>query len=210
MRAVWPNFGVLLPIWGPGIEGRVYLSAASQLCVAFVAKTKPMKPVHSLSDDEFAAMARRAAALPDVPPKLRQQLENLWWRKQPSLLTRILAVLTFDSAASPALGLAMRSAGAQPRHLLYAAAGRDIDLRVARLGLSFTLSGQILGPDESGRLALIAEPNDGGQADVRHAALDALGTFKFEGLAAGHYRLFLLASGQEVELPPLDIGQGQA
>ena len=170
-----------------------------------------MKPVSSLSDDEFAAMARRAARLPDVPPGVSKQLENLWWQKQPSVLSRILAVLTFDSAASPALGLAMRSAGAQPRHLLYAAAGRDIDLRIASSGSAYTLSGQVLGPDETGQLALTAdEPAAAGQPEVRHATLDALGSFRFEGVVAGNYRLSLLASGQEVELPTLHIGLGKA
>ena len=171
-----------------------------------------MKSVRTLPDDKLAALARRAAALPDVPPALTRSALALWTQQhslvaqqQPSLLKRILATLSFDSAAGHGLALGMRSAGTDARHLLFAAAGRDIDLRIAPTPAGFSLSGQILGPDESGDLALVRETVE---ADGHRAALDAPGSFQCVGLAAGRYRLSLMTSNEEIELPPLDIGQG--
>ena len=121
-----------------------------------------MKPIQDLSDAEFAALARQAAALPDAPAALVQAAIDLWVPPRPSLgdvarsLGRLIqGVLSFDSwAAAPAgAALAVRSAETDTRHLLYSAQGRDIDLRVAPSARQFVLAGQILGPDETGHVA---------------------------------------------------------
>ena len=129
-----------------------------------------MKPIPDLTDDELAALARRAARLPDAPPDWQRAAESLWQAREaaaPSamasaigaVLRRVVAALAFDSAAGPALAPGMRSVGGPVRQLLFSALDRDIDLRVApHDDGGFVLQGQVLGPDAGGRARLRLEP----------------------------------------------------
>lgn len=165
-----------------------------------------MKPLARLPDDEFERLLVAAVALPDAPPALVHRAIALWAAQPtsaPNLLRRIAASLAFDSWAQPAAAAGVRAPRSATRHLLFSAEGRDIDLRVTPAGeAGFTLSGQVLGPDESGEVEL-ALPAGGA---ARHAALDALGEFRIEGLVAGDYRLTLRLGGDEIELPAVPVG----
>ncbi len=76
-----------------------------------------MKPIDQLSDDEFARLVQRAAALPDAPPALLRAAIGQWQSAQPSLLEtaarailrRVAAALTFDSWAAGSLAIARTS-----------------------------------------------------------------------------------------------------
>lgn len=173
-----------------------------------------MKPIQDLSDAEFAALARQAAALPDAPAALVQAAIDLWVPPRPSLgdvarsLGRLIqGVLSFDSwAAAPAgAALAVRSAETDTRHLLYSAQGRDIDLRVAPSARQFVLAGQILGPDETGHVELNLADQTGATVQT---ALNGLGEFRIEGLSGGRYVLTLHVGQDTIVLPPLDVGPG--
>jgi hypothetical protein len=165
-----------------------------------------MKPLAQLPDDEFERLLRAAVALADAPPALLHRAIALWVA-QPAAATRVLrriaAALSFDSWAQPAAAAGVRAPRSATRHLLYSAEGRDIDLRVTPAGeKTFMLAGQVLGPDESGEVELrphIGEP-------ARHVALDALGEFRFEGLAPSDYRLTLRLGADEVVLPSVPVG----
>ena len=85
--------------------------------------------------------------------------------------------------------------------------GRDIDLRISPAADQFALTGQILGPDESGQVELATQTGDGIElADARVAALDALGEFRLDGVRGGTYRLTLRLGGDEIVLPPIEVG----
>lgn len=184
-----------------------------------------MKPIDDLSDDEFAHLAQRAARLPDAPAALVRAALDLWPQSRlasapapvpwatlaapaQAALRAVAAVLSFDSWARPALAAGMRSGETDTRHLLFTARGRDIDLRISPSAGGFALSGQVLGPDETGTVELAAarEPGRAARPAARQAALDELGGFRLDGLEQGTVWLTLRMGGDEIVLPPIDLG----
>jgi hypothetical protein len=183
---------------------------------------QPIAHLQKATDAEFSQQMRRALqALPDVPPALERSALALF--PAPSalaaaaaslgnlahgVLTHITAVLSFDSWATPALAAGMRSLRSPTRHLLFSAQGRDIDLRIAPQTPAaevFALTGQILGPDETGSIEV---RRSGDAAGVLHStALDDLGEFRIEGLAPGLYALSLRTATEQIELPPFEVGE---
>lgn len=169
-----------------------------------------MTPEHLPPDDALALLAHRACrALPDAPPALLHAALALW-QAQPATaplaaaLRRVAAVLRFDSWALPPQALGMRGPADGSRHLLFSAEGRDVDLRITRHpGGGWSLSGQVLGPDETGQILL--QPA-GDQAASHRASLDSLGEFHLDGVAAGPWRLSLETADTLVELPDIDLG----
>lgn len=177
-----------------------------------------MKPISTLSDDEFAHLAQRAARLPDAPAALVQAALALWPAALPahrplaisdlaaSALRLIQAGLRLDSWALPAVALGVRDAGCDARHLLFSAAGRDIDLRVMPTGDRFALSGQVLGPDVEGEVELSPLPEATvPDAAATRATLDGCSEFHFDGVSAGRYRLSLRVGTERIQLPPVDV-----
>ena len=176
-----------------------------------------MKPISTLTDEELAELVKASAALPDAPPALVRSAIALFRDAQPSplmaaaenVLQRIRAVLTFDSWATgpAALGLRSMPAQAESRHMLFSAAGRDIDLRIISSANSFVLAGQILGPDETGLVELSVNTHRPQAATVlRSASLDELGAFHRDSLNAGTYWMTLKLGNDAVELPPIQVG----
>jgi hypothetical protein len=174
-----------------------------------------MKTIDQLDDHEFAQLVQRAVAMPDVPPRLARAATELWSTNQPKTLTSVAAaglrlvtaVLSFDSWARPPQALGMRSVATDTRHLLFSAQGRDIDLRISPVSNQFALSGQILGPDESGLIELAAQPADGREATgARVVSLDPLGEFRLEGVPGGTYQMTLRMGNEEIVLPPIEVG----
>jgi hypothetical protein len=184
-----------------------------------------MKPIDSLTDDEFAELVQRSVHLPDPPPAVAKAAVDLWPGSEPATLGDlartagqiIQAVLSFDSWARPAVAFGMRSAGSDQRHLLFSAGERDVDLRINRESNAFAVTGQILGPDESGTIELRADSDSpGSMADPGHdqessedrvTYLDELGEFRLDDIHAGTYRLTLRLGGDEVVLPPIVVGE---
>jgi hypothetical protein len=176
-----------------------------------------MTPLEHLSDDEFGHLVRRAVqALPDPPAALEQAALALWPQAGvagvlgsaaglvQAVARHVVAQLSFDSWASPALASGMRSGRSAARHLLFTAEGRDIDLRVTAAADGFALSGQVLGPDEHGAVELVALNSQG--ANRLTVALDELGAFRFDAVDAGRYQLTLRLGTDALVLPPLDVG----
>jgi len=175
-----------------------------------------MKPVDRLSEDEFAQLVQRAVALPDAPPALLRAAIGQWHAAQPSLLEaaakaivkRVAAVLTFDSWAVGSLAFGVRAVPSDTRHLLFNTQGRDIDVRIAPAAGHFAVTGQILGPDETGVVELAHASGDGDTAASAHTtALDAMGEFRLEGVQRGAYVLTLRLGEDEIVLPRIDVGE---
>jgi hypothetical protein len=175
-----------------------------------------MKPLNLLSEDEFAQLVQRAAALPDAPPALLRAAIRQWHAAQPSMLQaaaqailkRVVAALTFDSWAAGPLAFGVRAVPSDTRHLLFSAMGRDIDVRITPAAGHFALTGQILGPDESGVIELASASDESGEAaGAKVASLDALGEFRLEGIPGGAYVLTLRLGEDEIVLPPIDVGE---
>lgn len=169
-------------------------------------------PLTALSDAELLARLPNAAALPDAPADWQRRALAAWRAPAPlaeamqALRQRVLAVLSFDSWATAPLATGLRSAGAAHsaiRQLVFSAEGHDVDLRIAPSGPRFTVSGQVLGPDDHGVVALSPEL---ASASVHEAPLDEFGEFRLADVVAGRYRLSLLLGEHEIELPPFDVG----
>lgn len=175
-----------------------------------------MKPLDSLTDDEFDKELRRAVTtLPDAPAALQRAAMDLFpAAPRASLLgaaaqvvqsvrQQLQAVLTFDSWATPALASGMRSAASSTRYLLYSVKGRDIDLRITPSASGYEVAGQVLGPDEAGQVELRAAA-EGGSAQV--AAMDDMGEFRIDGVRRGSYLFTLRVGADEIVLPPVEVG----
>lgn len=172
-----------------------------------------MKPIDQLSDAEFEHLARRAVALPDAPAAVVQAAMALFTARSPvaevataaaALLRQVLATLSFDSWAPQALPAGVRSVPSDARHLVFSALGRDIDLRIVPSAGHFVVTGQILGPDDSGTVEIVSDGLPG--TLPRLAALDALGEFKLDGVPGGRYVMTLHLGGEQVLLPPIEVG----
>ena len=167
-----------------------------------------------LSEEQFAQRVQQAvSALPDAPMALRRAAIDLWppaAAPQPlreaagAAWRQVTALLSFDSWATPALAGGMRSMRSPTRHMLFSAMGRDIDLRITLAAGGYALAGQILGPDEGGRIEVAATTGGG----VHQARLDELGEFRIEGVSAGTYVLTLHMGTDAIVLPPVEVGPG--
>lgn len=117
---------------------------------------------------------------------------------KPSVVRRILAALSFDSAQStPAYGL--RSGQSQARQFLYSAGENDLDLRVKPSGESWIVSGQVLGQCAGGQVSLK------GEAGMTSARMNDLCEFTLPPVPSGRYTLQLRLTDVEVEVPDLDL-----
>ncbi len=174
-----------------------------------------MKTVEQFTDDEFAQHVHRAVReLPDAPAAWQQSAIAVWQAPAtPSslsaaahaLMRYVTAVLTFDSWATSTLAHGMRSARNPTRHLLYSTQGRDIDLRITASAEHFALSGQVLGPDDTGWVEL-ARTDAPGQPG-HHASLDELGEFRLEAVPAGRYVLTLHLGQDSMQVQDIDVGE---
>lgn len=175
-----------------------------------------MKPISHLSKDEFAHLVQRAVAMPDAPTGLVSAAIDHWRAVPPvslqstaqTVLRRVMALLSFDSWVVAPHALGVRAVASDTRHLLFTANGRDIDVRIAPTGGQFALTGQILGPDESGEVELTtASDGAAGTPGAHVATLDRMGEFRLDGIRRGIYVMTLRLSGDEIVLPPIDVGE---
>jgi hypothetical protein len=173
---------------------------------------KPLANPADLSDADMERQLQRSRQLEDAPEHVILRAIAAWQpRRQttaaPSLLQRILAVLTFDSGAASPLAFGARSAGGAARQMLFSAEAHDVDLRIApareTAADQWLLSGQLLGPDG---LALVALTDAHGRL-IGESALDEFGGFRLPAVAAGRYTVTLRLDGAEIELPPIDVPQ---
>jgi anti-sigma factor RsiW len=117
---------------------------------------------------------------------------------KPSVVRRILAALSFDSAQSlPAYGL--RSGQPQSRQFLYSAGENDLDLRLTPSGETWIVSGQVLGKCTGGEVKLE------GESATAAVPMNELCEFTLPPVPTGRYTLQLLLNHVEVEVPDLDL-----
>jgi anti-sigma factor RsiW len=120
---------------------------------------------------------------------------------EPGLLRRLVAALTFDSSSlTPAFGVRSGQAAAA-RQLLYSAGDLDVDLRLARGGEGWTVSGQVLGPCGGGEVEMVGAEG----STATSAALNDLCEFTLPPVAEGDYIVRLRFEGTEVEIPGLSL-----
>lgn len=163
------------------------------------------------TDAELERQLRGIRQHEDAPEHVIQRAFTVWRPRRdtalaPGLRARVMAVLGFDSAAGPALAMGVRTSGSRTRQLLFSAEGQDIDLRIGPADEApagrWVLSGQVLGPEARGSVAL----SDGAQT-VAETTLDEFGEFSLAPVAPGSYWLALALDGREIVLPVLQVPQ---
>lgn len=145
----------------------------------------------------------RSDKMEDAPDYAIKFAFNIMPRKAiaetPSLLQKIAAALSFDSATfTPAYGV-RSGATAKSRQLIFNADEMEIDLRVTQQGINWVISGQILGECENGWVELTGE-----NAKVE-SAINELCEFKLPPIKAGSYFLKLVIENLEIELPQIVV-----
>lgn len=119
--------------------------------------------------------------------------------RQPSLVRRVLAALSFDSTQQAA-AYGVRSGQAAARQMLYSAGENDLDVRVQPSGEAWIVSGQVLGECAGGRVEL-----KGAAAEVS-GELNELCEFTLPAVSSGSYTLRLRLRDVEIEVPELQLG----
>lgn len=156
---------------------------------------------------ELVLAGRRALrSLPDAPADVIRRAEAIWPRSA-TPLERIQALLSVDSWSGALPAMRTTSPGSAQRQLLFCAQDLDIDVRLTRIGTRWTLEGQILGPCEGALLDVAGERE--GEPSVTET-VDALGSFRIEGLVEGRYAMTLYASTRRIEFPTLELGPATA
>lgn len=179
----------------------------------------PRQPPPSLppapDDTLLERQLRDSRTLEDAPEHVIQRtlaalrtLQQQQRRTQPAapsgLRQRLLAALSFDSAAATGLAFGVRSASAAPRQIVCSVGTVDIDLRVEPADAGrLQLRGQVFGID--GACAVVLQ-RDG--TTLAEATLDAQGQFLLPAVPTGAATLLLRSDGAEIELPALDLGAG--
>lgn len=137
----------------------------------------------------------------DAPAHLIVEAKGLFrrQREQASLLSRVIATLTFDSFTSaPAFGL--RSGASTGRQLIYSTDRADIDVRVAQESEGWAVAGQILGSNCGGADVKLESENFSTSAEVSE-----LCEFSFRPVPDGAYKLVVQLEEMIVETPRLEL-----
>ncbi|HEX5707183.1 MAG TPA: hypothetical protein VFX96_07800 [Pyrinomonadaceae bacterium] len=123
--------------------------------------------------------------------------------ERPSLVRKVLAALSFDSARpAPAFGLRSTASAEASRQMLFSAGDAEIDLRLARGGEGWTIAGQVLGDCAGvGRVRVESVAGDA-RAETE---LSELCEFTLAPVPEGVYRLRLRLGDAEIEVPELDL-----
>jgi anti-sigma factor RsiW len=144
----------------------------------------------------------RTDAAQDAPRDVLYSVVNLFASraaaKEPSLVRRVLAALSFDSATlAPAYGV--RSGQSVGQQMLYSVGDNDLDLRVQASGEAWVVSGQVLGECTDGSVKLAGT---GAEVSVE---LNELCEFMLPAVPSGSYKLRLRVNNVEVEIPELQL-----
>jgi hypothetical protein len=120
--------------------------------------------------------------------------------RQPSLVHRIVASLTFDSlTTAPAFGL--RSQTAAGRQLIYSTETADIDVRVTTENEEWQIAGQVLGAE-----CATGDVDLQGDSFSASAKLNELCEFSFGSVPAGTYKISVRLPDVVIETPRLELG----
>lgn len=158
-------------------------------------------------DDALAGALRRSRVLEDAPEALiRRAIDVFQPRRRAAVeapaaggLRRLVAALGFDSLGLAPQAAGLRALGDGTRQMLFTADGRDVDLRIRPAPGGHGVGGQVLGPDEAGRVAIECG------AYRAETAWNELAEFSFEGVPAGRCRIVLRSADWELALPEFEL-----
>jgi hypothetical protein len=136
----------------------------------------------------------------DAPADSVKWVKNLFRTvaERPSIVKRIVAVLTADLAGGrPAFGERSTSA-AGARQMLFTAGEQAIDLRISETGNGYEIRGQVLGHEIDGEVAL--------EGTAYTGVIGADGGFVLSRVPAGRYDLVVKGPDAELVAENIELG----
>jgi hypothetical protein len=149
------------------------------------------------------------------PPQVRQTLTDRFEayaqsKREPGLLKRLVATLTFDSGMQPALGLRTAGTPELQRKCTYSTDAADITISV-RLrphdGL-VDIQGRIFPVNSTSPGAFGLQLLDG-PSEVATTDANDLGRFTFEAVPPGAYEVLASSERVEIRIPHLELPYGR-
>ncbi len=127
-------------------------------------------------------------------------------RRTPGLLRRVVATLAFDGGLRPAAGVRAASVQGVRRQLIYSADAMDVTLNFWPRGRdnNLDLEGQIFPRDDMELESFIIQLLRG-ETEVAMTASDDLGSFAFESILPGEYKIILSTEQTEVSITPVEL-----
>ena len=159
--------------------------------------------------DFLAVSATTTLAAP--PAQVRDALRQRFAaeaerRRQPSLLRRVVATLSFNSVRQTATAGVRGGGTLLPQQLIFTADAAEVALNMYRRlpEQQFDVHGQIFWTEEAvGDDFSVYLLNEAGKAE--EATPDELGEFHFQAVTPGVYRLVVRADQLEIEVAPLEL-----
>ncbi len=158
----------------------------------------------------FARASERTSLV--APP--REVRENLSRRfaayakgdREPGLLRRVVATLSFEGGMQPAFGVRSARTGEAQEQLVYSTDVADIALNVhPRPGGRIDLDGQLFPTGDAEPGGFVVQLLSGG-SDVGITTTDELGEFGFESIAPGGYDVLVSNGEVEIQLSSVPLG----
>ena len=130
-------------------------------------------------------------------------------KRQPALLKRLVATLTFDSGMQPAPGLRTAGTPDSQRQFVYSTDAADvaIDVRSRPHDELLDLDGQIF-PLSGADPGAFGVQLLGGPPEVATAAANDLGEFTFEAVPPGVYEVLAKSDRVQIRIPHVELRRG--
>ena len=156
--------------------------------------------------------ASKDVVLEDPPAEQRAELAGLFEayaesRRQPGVLKRFVATLSFGGGLQPLAGVRAAAAQESQGQLVYTTEAADVALNFRRRpgNVDLDLDGQVFPNDDEEPEAFAVQILRGVE-EVGATATDELGEFAFEGVAPGEYQILLSSERVEILISPVDLG----
>lgn len=157
------------------------------------------------------ARASEQAILAAPPREVRENLSRRFAAyaegvREPGLLQRFVATLSFEGGMQPAFGVRSARAEEAQGQLIYSTDVADIALNVhPRPGGRVDLDGQLFPNGEAEPGGFVVQLLSGG-SDVGITTTDEFGEFGFESIAAGEYEILVSNDEVEIQLSSVRLG----
>ncbi len=156
------------------------------------------------------ARASERTTLAAPPREVRERLGRRFAAyaegvREPGLLRRVVATLSFEGGMQPAFGVRSAGTGETQGQLVYSTDVAEIALNVhPRPGGRVDLDGQLFPAGEAEPGGFVVQLVSG-ESDVGITTTDELGEFGFESIAAGEYDILVGNEEVEIQLPSVRL-----
>lgn len=157
------------------------------------------------------ARASERTTLAAPPDEVRENLRRRFAAyaegvREPGILRRVVATLSFEGGVQPAFGVRSARTGEAQNQLIYNTDVADVALNVyPRPGGRIDLDGQLFPTGEAEPGGFVVQLLSGG-SDVGITTTDELGQFGFESIAPGEYEILVSDGEVEIQLSSVRLG----